>query len=244
MRRILAVAAIAVLAACERAPAPGAGDGSAVEAVDTAAGAARPRAAWSEDWPETGAIAVRRERAYDLTGDGTEERVVVEAAGPRFDDLDVVLTIRTSRGDTLWHDAWSSARYLEYETAAGGADSIRARIVRAHVDSVLHESRFSARGMPGALRAGEHDALIDRSVQYHLAEIDYRGRASLEARDPTPPEARDRILPESVVPERVRVVREEVEAGPTFTYHAGGEVFYAIGWSIREQSFVRLYSCC
>jgi hypothetical protein len=42
----------------------------------------------------------------------------------------------------------------------------------------------------------------------------------------------------------VRAVAAELAAGPTFAYFAGGEATYVIGWSVREQAFVRLFACC
>jgi predicted nicotinamide N-methyase len=81
-------------------------------------------------------------------------------------------------------------------------------------------------------------------VRYHLAELDWRHRAELRPADPTPGEAYSRIEPQHVVPERVTAVLAELEARPSFWYYAGGEAVYAVGWSPREHSLVRFYSCC
>jgi hypothetical protein len=197
-------------------------------------------------WPETGAdgISVRRQRGYDLTGDGVEEYVMVSAIGPAYDSLDITLAITDMRGDTLWLDHWSSGLYFYYDPMAGKADSTVARIVRAHVDSLVHESRFTARGLPAPLARGNYGGLLDESVRQHLAEIDFRGRASLDPRDPMPDGSWERIDVDAVAPARARVVRQELEAGTTFMYYAGGEASHVIGWSVRENAFVRLFACC
>jgi hypothetical protein len=245
-RFALLLALVATLTACDRGgrTSPQA-DGTPDEQVSGQSSGPSGQTL-NEGWqePGTGRIDVRRERPFDLTGDGDAERVIATARGPRYDSLDITLHIADARGDTLWLESWSSATYFKYDPLQGKADSTVARIVRAHVDSLVHESRFGARGLPAALRRGDATGSINESIRYHLAELDYRGRASLEARDPTPADSYDRISAATVVPERVQAVRQELEAGPTFMYYAGGEATYAIGWSAREHSFVRLYACC
>ncbi|CAN5800346.1 hypothetical protein BH23GEM9_BH23GEM9_16420 [soil metagenome] len=211
-----------------------------------AGAAAGQDAPLTEGWPDPGVdrIDVRRERSYDMNGDGRGEVFVVTARGTRYDSLDIALLIRDIGGDSLWVDRWSSRSYFKYIPLDEQDEATVVRIVRAHVDSLLIDGRFAERGMPRRFRRENVDETIAESVRYHLAEIDWRGGASLDARDPTPPEAHNRITAANVAPERVRVVRQELESRPTFMYHAGGEVTYVIGWSQRENSFVRLYSCC
>jgi hypothetical protein len=231
--------------ACDRGRDPATGRADAAADANVAGTPDRGRAL-DEGWQEPGAgwVNVRRQRAYDLTSDGAAEEIVATAEGPSYDSLTVTLVIRTAARDTLWLHSWPSLLYFQYDPLAGKADTTVARIVRAHVDSLVHESRFSERGLPPMMRRDGAGAMMDESVQFHLAEIDFRGQANLEARDPTPAGSWDRINAANVVPARVRAVREELEAGPTFMYYAGGEASYVLGWSPREQSFVRLFSCC
>jgi hypothetical protein len=228
--RVLLALAVVLLPACERTAENPAAD---VPAADTTPAVAQPDGA---------PIGLGGNRAIDLTGDGSSERIVIVAAGPRYDSLAVTLTVETAAGDTLWLDRWNSAMYFRYVQRDDLSAAEVERVVRAEVDSLLHDGNFSARGLPARLRGGS--AAFDETIAYHLAELDWRNGASLEPRDPTPPGAHDRIDARRIAPERVRAVRAELEAGPVFSYYAGGEATYAIGWSPREHAFVRLYSCC
>jgi hypothetical protein len=231
--------------ACDRGSDPGSGRADAAADANVVGMSAR-EPALDEGWQEPGAgwVDVRRQRAFDLTSDGAAEEILVTAEGASYDSLTVTLVIRTVAGDTLWLHSWPSLLYFQYDPLAGRADTTVARIVRGHVDSLVHQSRFSERGLPSMMRRGGADATMNESVQFHLAEIDFRGRANLEARDPIPAGSWDRINAENVAPARVRAVRGELEAGPTFMYYTGGEAWYALGWSPREQALVRLFSCC
>jgi hypothetical protein len=232
----------AVMAAC----------GDARDVSQARPGAAGPAPATgsageaSPDWPgsEEAGINLRRERAARLTGAAQPDIIVITARGPRFDSLDVRLVIHSAAGDTLWSDEWNSAYYFYYDPAEGRTRLEIGRTVQAHVDTLLHESRFSERGMPALMRGADYGDLFRESVRYHLAELDWRNRAGLQPAEPTPREAYDRINVEHVVPARVGVVRSEVSAGPTYWYYAGGEASYVIGWSVREHAFVRIFSCC
>jgi hypothetical protein len=241
--RALTFCCLLLLGACERGDVGRAGD--TAPPVAPVAGEARTMPL-VEVWPgdDAAPVGVQRERSFDLTGDGIAERVRVVARGQRYDSLDIALSVETVAGDTLWLDRWNSAAYFKYRPRADMDEATAAGIVRAHVDSLLHESRFSEHGLPAPLRRGSVAHVPDESIAYHLAELDWRNAASLEPRDPTPPEAHDRISARPVVPERVRAVRQELEARPVFMYYAGGEATYALAWSVREHAFVRLYSCC
>jgi hypothetical protein len=244
MRMCLLVLLCAAAAACGRDAAPAAG----APAVAVPGAPAGPFGAepGSADWPESGqAVNLRRERALDFTGDGAVEVVQVTARGEEHDSLEITLVIRNAAGDTLWRDGWPSLHYFKYDRVEGkSAEEVR-QIVRSHVDSLLADDRFSQRGLPPRLRrGGDSRAMMQEAVQYHLAELDWRGRADLRPADPTPGEAYSRIEPQHVVRERVNVVLQELEARPVFWYYAGGEAVYAIAWSERENAFVRLYSCC
>jgi hypothetical protein len=244
LRVLTLAAAVAVVACGDAARDDGSGSGMP-DATGAAAGPAQAGAAGGE-WPaEPGAgINLRRERAAALTGAAAPEVVIVTARGPRYDSLEISLTIHSAGGDTLWADGWNSRLYFEHDPAGGRSAEEVATIVQAHVDSLLHDSRFSEAGLPPRMRGDSHAGTVRESLHYHLAELDWRNRASLTPAEPTPATAYDRIVAGNVVPERVEVVSNEVLAGPTYWYHAGGEASYVIGWSVREHAFVRIFSCC
>jgi hypothetical protein len=226
--------------------AAGCDGGASDDVARSAAPGAEPAAAGAAaDWPDdpAAAIAVRRERRHDLTGDGSAERIVVEARGPRYDTLEITLAITTARGDTLWLERWPSEYYFHDDAAADRSDPAVARTVRGHVDALLAPEKLQT-GLPAGVVGGDPTALIEESVRYHLAELDWRRRVDLQPADPLPAEAHRRIDPGQVSPERTRAVAGEVGAGPTFTYYAGGEATYVIGWSVREHALIRLFACC
>jgi hypothetical protein len=219
--------------------APGEGDGVPV--------ADRPHSgAATDSWPADPAapVTLRRERAFDLTGDGSAETFIVTADGPAYDSLQIRLVIRTVAGDTLWADGWNSIHYFQYDPIDGRPAAEIARIVQAHVDTLLHESRFTRNGPRARAQLGNLPDLVGESVSYHLAELDWRNSASLRPSDPMPPGSYDRIDASRVAPARTAAVVQELMAGPTYSYYAGGEVSSIIGWSAREHSLVRLCHCC
>jgi hypothetical protein len=240
MTRTLLLVALLLLAACDRT------DRGATTGEPVPAGTSGAPAASQQAWPAPGAqaINVQRSRDHDLTGDGRAERVTATAAGPAYPDLDITLVITGAAGDTLWLEAWRSDFYFHYDSMEGKSDEEIARIVQGHVDDLLTDRRFHARGMPPGMMGGDPTEMMLESVRYHLAELDWRRRVDLEPGDVTPADAHDRIDARSVAPERARVVMEELLQRPTYSYFAGGEASYVIGWSEREQSFVRLFACC
>jgi hypothetical protein len=243
VRRALLLGGVLLVTACGNghgdAPAA-AGDDAA--AAPTAGQAGAAEAAWPAD-PGAG-VNLRREASWQLTGEAAPDQLIVTAQGSGYAALEIRLVIRDASGDTLWADGWSSSAYLEH----AGADRLIQEELRGHVqaqvDSLLHPSRFTASGLPRLERDGVPRGRIRESVAYHLAELDWRNRSSLRPADRTPGSAFDRISAAEVAPARVEVVTNEVLAGPTFRYHAGGAVNYVIGWSVREHAFVRVYSCC
>jgi hypothetical protein len=226
-------------------PAPSVPGAPGVPGTGLVPGDARPGGA-SPEWPaDAGAgVNLRREASFPLSGGAAPDQVVVTAQGPRYAALEIRLVIRDAQGDTLWADGWSSSEYLDFVGAAGLTEEEARSRVQAQVDSLLHPSRVRSSGLPRLEQGGVTRERVRESVTYHLAELDWRNRASLRPVEVTPGSAFDRIAPTDVAPERVAVVTEEVLAGPTFRYSAGEGVTYVIGWSVREHAFVRVYSCC
>lgn len=238
LARPFALCAIVLLAACGDA-----GEGpDAPEGNVEAPAAAEP----SDAWPMAAPFAMRRVRDIDLTGDGTDERLIATVQGMDYDSLDIAVTIESATGDTLWYETWNSRLYFVYDGLEGKADSTVQRIVREHVDRLLQDDRFAmSGGLPEPLRQGTGmDDMKREALRYSLAELDYRRNWDLLQSDAIPPEAYSDIADESIEDERVEAVLQDVADSPTFMYFAGGEATYAIAWSERENAFVRLHSCC
>lgn len=212
--------------------------------ADTAAPTQQPGADPAAGSAGPSVVQLGGERRAQLREGFPQDLVLVSASGPAHDSLQVRVVIRDARGDTLWVDGWDSLHYFKYDGIEGRSREDIARVVEAHVDTLLHDSRFSARGLPQRLRQSDYSDMMRESVTYHLAELDWRNRASLRASDATPPDAYDRIAAATVAPERVDAVIAELLAAPSYWYYAGGEASYVIGWSAREYAFVRLFSCC
>ena len=197
-------------------------------------------------WPESGPVSFRRERTTRLRAPGMSETLVVTAQGPAWDSLDIAVSIVEEGGDTLWHDQWPSLLYFQYDPVEGKADSTVARVVRDHVEQLLANDRFHMDGgLPPVLsRGADVDANMREAIQYHLAELDWRNAAGLSPTAPTPSDGYSQISVEQVPEMRVNAVLTELKARPSFMYYAGGEATYAIGWSDREDAFVRIHACC
>ena len=200
-------------------------------------------------WPgvNAGDISIRRSREIDFTRDGRNETIDVSARGPRYDSLDIALVITGADGDTLWWEDWTSLHYFKYvDINTHTPDSI-ARVVQAHVDTLLHDTHFSMTGgLPALLRrtTTPPEDIMREAVAYHLAELDWRRTAGLRPSQPTPPAGYSAVSASNVPADRVSNVMQELMSYPSFMYYAGGEATYAIAWSRLENAFVRIYSCC
>jgi len=157
----------------------------------------------------------------------------------------VALTITAPQGDTLWRQTWPSLIYFNYDPLEGKADSTVARIVQGHVDELLAERRIAmSGGLPEELRQADPTDMMREAARYHLAELDWRRAAGLDPATETPPQAHSEIRAETVSTDRVQAVLDEIVQRPVYMYFAGGEATYAIGWSARENAFVRVFACC
>jgi len=229
---------VALLSGCDAAPDSPAPEDTqpATPVVDEDAG--------SRVWPASGPIKYKRDRGFDFDGDGTGEQVSVTARGTSFDSLTIVLAITNMSRDTLWREEWHSLQYFNYDPREGKADSTVARIVMAHIDTLLTDDKFSQAGLPPQLSHGVPRQTMLDAVHYHLAELGWRKKAGLAPAPPTPSDAHSAISVDSIPMERANAVVDELMKRPSFTYHAGGEVTYAIAWSASQKAFVRVFSCC
>ncbi|HEX2166829.1 MAG TPA: hypothetical protein VHG09_06275, partial [Longimicrobiales bacterium] len=235
MRAVRAAGAAVLLAACAQGSPdadPGVADtlarspGADSLATVPDAGASHAR----DEWPDAGPVEYRRQRAVDLTGDGVSETAIAAARGPTFDSLDISITIVDEARDTLWHEAWPSLLYFKYDPLEGKADSTVRRIVGDHVEQLIDTDRFTMDGgLPPALsQGGDPAAIMREAIHYHLAELDWRRAAGLSPAEPTPVDAYSEISTDSIPPQRVAAVMEDVRDSPSFMYYAGGEATYAI----------------
>ena len=188
-------------------------------------------------------IRIRHERSHDLTGDGEAERIRVEAVGPAYDSLDVVLTIHG--GNRVLHSArWNTGLYFFYEDRSLLSDSIVEARVREHLATLVTDS-LSERGPPVMWWSErERTRELRAAIRHSVAESMWRESHRVPPSEPLPREAYAGIAaiepPEARVDSLVRELRDR----PVYGYYAGGEATYYIAWSEREQRFHMVYSCC
>lgn len=193
------------------------------------------------------AIAIRRTRDVDLTGDRRPERFVVLATGTRYDSLDVTLEIRSPEDSLLYTDSWDSWLYFENDDRSLLTDSVVEHRVRAQIDSVLGSASFRPGG--SELTTDERlnrDGMRD-AIRQDVAEAMWRraNRIPIDSSTPaTASEAIHAISRDSVSDARVESLVAELRDKPTFRYFAGGEATYAIAWSEEERRFVTTWACC
>jgi hypothetical protein len=184
------------------------------------------------------------ERRIDLTGNGLLERVTLDARGPSYDSLHIRLQIRSDADSLLYHDGWSSRRYIEAEVGAPPEDTAVQRLVRGHLTEMLKDAAFA----PPAIIAGEvHEPGImpDRDAVHHdIAEYSWRRSAGLPDTMPLPAGATDEIAAMLVPDADLAALAGELARQPSFTYYVGGEVTNNIAWSHQERRFIRIRSCC
>ena len=182
-----------------------------------------------------------RDRAIDLTRDGSPERLLVTARGPRYDSLDVRLEIRGA-GDSLLYEArWGSELYFFYDPAAGQPDSAIQRKVVQAIDRLLHDSAFVRPRVAGPKGVMPVDTSV---VRYDLAEYDWRKANGVGPFAELPPAADPGIDGMRIEPARVMRIAGETAAEPSFTFFSGGELTRTLVWSPTERRFVRVFECC
>jgi hypothetical protein len=230
---------------CNVARGTGTGHGGAVRRrrratllVVLAAIACEPRVPVEPD------VTFEDERRIDLTGDGLPERVMLDARGPTYDSLHIRLQIRSDADSLLYHDAWSSGRFVENAVGAPPQDTAIQRLVRGHLTEMLKDAAFA----PPAIVAGEiHEGGImpdSEAVRSDIAEYSWRRSAGLPDTVPLPAGARDQIGALLVPDADLTALVGELARQPSFTYAAGHELTNTVAWSHQERRFIRIRSCC
>jgi hypothetical protein len=193
----------------------------------------------------SGARVYDARRAYDLTGDGRPETIVVHAEGPDVDSADVELLILSTSSDTLYRDTWNTTRYFQYEYRNTFTDSAAHAKVLAHLKRILTDTMFTKDG-PSATMKKAYPGGVDRdAVLYDLKDAMVREKHNLRPGDPfTDVSLHDEVEKAQVSKAAVDSLVTEVAKMPTFRYEAGGEVSYTLAWSPSKQRMVRIFACC
>lgn len=187
-------------------------------------------------------ISIQHERDFELTGDTVPETVRVRATGNSYDSLDVRLEIRARDGAVLYVDRWSSRLYFVYVDRSQFSDAEVLRRVRAHLQRVVHDSSHYD---PRSGRPRAPIFQVDRDhVAYSVAERDWRDEHAIADTTQLNPEAHGEIRAQNASVERVAGLVSELNTVPLFTYYAGGEANYTIGWSPSERRFFTVRACC
>lgn len=200
--------------------------------------AARPRDT-AVAAPTTG-VRVHRERQVDLARDGHPFTILVDAAGPTADSMQVRL--RIVRGDTVHHRAdWTTTLYGRYDVHPVSADSARRRAL-ARLDALLSDAAFAPTStFLGAER--DRDRVLAEAIGFDVAVDAARAQRGLAPADSLPADVAQ-SPPPSTDSTRIRALVAELRDVPAFRYHAGGEATYAVAWSAHEHRFVTVDGCC
>jgi hypothetical protein len=237
----------ALLAFCACASPDASPDAAARDSVNAAAPAAAsvPHTIIPDGFTEVdGVQQFAARKAFDLTGDGRPETVVVDAAGPRIDTARIVLAVLAANGDMLYKDSWNANDYFMYEYRSTMSDSAANAKVLTHLKQLLSDDRFTSDG-PSVQLGKSIPGGIDRdAVRYDLKEEAVRARHRVPRGVAlTPPmyaELEKAPAPESTIDSLIT----ELKTRPTFTYYGGGEVTSTVAWSASRGRFVRIFSCC
>jgi hypothetical protein len=188
--------------------------------------------------------AFRARKAFDLTGDGSPETVLLQARGPRVDSAQVDLLILATNGDTLYHDVWNTQRYFQYEKRSSFTDAEATSKIVAHLQRVLSDSAFTSDGPPARLTDNFPDGIDHDAIRYDLKEATVRERHGLRPAQPLRGSMYDEMEKVEVPTAAIDSLAAELSDMPTFTYFAGGEVTSTIAWSAARNRFIRIFSCC
>lgn len=193
----------------------------------------------------SGAKVYDARRAFDLTGDGRPETIVVHAEGPDVDSADVELLILSTSSDTLYRDAWNTTRYFQYEYRNTFTDSAAHAKVLAHLKRILTDTMFTKDG-PSATMKKAYPGGVDRdAVLYDLKDAMVREKHNLRPGDAfADASLHDEVEKAKVSKAAVDSLVTELANMPTFRYEAGGELSYTLAWSPSKQRMVRIFACC
>ncbi len=245
MKRIIAIVAIAALAAC--ASQDDTVEDASSMSIDSAAAqpASVPQTSIPDGFTTNGAMQVFDARkAYDLTGDGNPETIVVHAEGARVDTAAVQLLILNAASDTLYRGSWNAQHYFHYEDRKGfTTDSANARVV-AHLQRLLSDSSFTADGPSPRMQNTIPGGIDKDAIRYDLKEAQVRAKNSLTNGEPLTSPMYAELEKAPVTNAAIDSLAAELAKSPTFTYFAGGEITYTLAWSEARKRFVRIFACC
>lgn len=190
-------------------------------------------------------------RGFDLTGDGRPETITIHVHGPLADSADVILSIQSTNGDTLYATAWNTRLYFIYTPRKGMTADSADEVVVSLLRRVLEDSAFVADGLPARMRqaaipsGGKETSGIDRdAIRYDLKENAVRVSHALPRTAPLRGAMLDEMQNAAVRDAAIDSLASELKGMSTFTYFAGGEVTNTIAWSRAKHRFVRVFSCC
>ena len=240
---------LATSAACSPADRADTGTATDTAAIDSAAdstSASIPPLRIPDDFEAAPAGKVYdARRAFDLTGDGRPETIVVHAAGPDSDSADVELLVLATNADTLYRDTWNTSFYFQYEYRNTFTDSAAHARVMSHLKKLLADDMFTTDG-PSATMKKAYPGGVDRdAVLYDLKDGMVREKHGVRQGDRfTNPALHDEVEKAQVPAASVDSLVAELRSSPTFRYHAGGEVSYTLAWSESKQRMIRIFACC
>lgn len=187
----------------------------------------------------------------DLTGDGIPDTLILRATGHRVDSLQVTLDIR-SQGRGLYHEAWLSNWYFQYDAPLYRIDeqTKRSRVFH-HLRAFFRPESFALLDTAGAGRPWRPSE-DDRDPRNSIA-FDFKYGRALDSlmrthvpRDSAQSIARRDALTASLDSSYIlRVWQDLARRRPmTFTFFSGGEYTRTIVWSPVVRRFVIVFSCC
>ena len=98
-------------------------------------------------------------RTLDLTGDGTADRVRLEARRERLDSLQIVLALVVG-GEEKHREVWGSSYELALVDSATRGSPRAEAVLRAKLDSVLASVEVEQLGAPGVRLMAEDSAIM------------------------------------------------------------------------------------
>lgn len=186
-------------------------------------------------------IRIFQETNLDLTSDGIDELITLNAVGPGWRDLIVRLEIRSHADSLLYVRQWES--FIYFATPPGWdalSPTERESTVRHDLDKII-TNQASYQTDPHQWRPDIGDStVIRRAIEWDVVTQVWREKyGKLVHEWPSWPEFRE-IRPD-IPQSRIDRLVDELKDKPAFYYYTGREGYYAVAWSEVEQRFVNIY---